>query len=88
MAQADDPERRGSVTTDRRQMLRCGGRRENDENPPELDLRIACAACGVAWASLSSVGNKGAQLMATYICPRCGHHEPRAVLKDTDQELA
>jgi transcription elongation factor Elf1 len=77
MARADDLERRVSGTTDRRHMLRCGGRRQNDDNPPELDLRVPCEVCGVAWASLSSVAHEGAQSVATYICPRCGHHEQR-----------
>jgi hypothetical protein len=68
-------ERRVSGLADRR-MLRRGGRRKDDADPDswELDLRLACEACGTGWASISSFTH-GGQPMLCIACPRCGHIE-------------
>jgi hypothetical protein len=68
-------ERRVSGLGDRR-MLRGGGRRQDDHDPWELDLRVACEACGAGWASISSF-TYGGQPTLCFACPRCGHLERR-----------
>jgi hypothetical protein len=71
------PERRVSGVADGRRFLGRGGRRANDDKTSELAVRLACEACGVAWASLHSFGYQRAQFTATYRCPRCGHLDDR-----------
>jgi hypothetical protein len=71
------PDRRGSGVADGRHILVRGGRRAKDRKTSELDVRVACEACGVAWASLSSFGYQRGQFTATYLCPRCGHLDHR-----------
>jgi hypothetical protein len=78
MAQTVALERRVSEVTDRRHVVGRGGRRTHDHRVSELDLRIACGACGGAWASLRSFAYQRGQPMASYRCRRCGHLEKRA----------
>ena len=77
MAQTASVERRVSGVADRRQILGRGGRRASDRRASELDLRVPCEACGIAWASLSSFAYERGQYMALYLCPRCGYLERR-----------
>jgi DNA-directed RNA polymerase subunit RPC12/RpoP len=69
------PERPVSGVPDRR-VLRSGGRRQDDHDSWEFELRIACEACGVGWASMSSFTYQG-QSRLSIACPRCGHLEHR-----------
>jgi hypothetical protein len=70
-------ERRVSDVTDRRRVPGRGGGRADDYRATELDLRVSCAGCGRAWASLSSFTDQRGQHVAHYLCPRCGHIESR-----------
>jgi hypothetical protein len=76
MTQTATVERRVSGVADRRQVLGRGGRRGNDQQASELDLRIACEACGLGDASLSSFRYERGQYMARYRC-QCGHFARR-----------
>jgi hypothetical protein len=75
MTSTMSPERRVSGVSDRR-MLRSGGRRQDDHDSWDFDLRIACEACGVGWASMSSSTYRGRSRLCV-ACPRCGHREHR-----------
>jgi predicted RNA-binding Zn-ribbon protein involved in translation (DUF1610 family) len=70
------PERRVSGL-DRRLISGRGGRRVGDDGTLETMSAIRCPACGLAWALIRSFGFRQGQATATYICPRCGHHEKR-----------
>ena len=70
-------ERRVSGVADRRHLFGRGGRRVSDHRPSEIEASIPCPACGVAWASINAFGYGQGEATATYICPRCGHHETR-----------
>jgi predicted RNA-binding Zn-ribbon protein involved in translation (DUF1610 family) len=67
------PERRVSGVADDRRFLGRGGRRANDDETSALAERVACQACGIAWASLRSFRSQRGRFSATYVCPRCGH---------------
>lgn len=70
-------ERRVSGVADGRRFLGRGGRRATDAKTSALAERVACEACGVAFASLSSFGYQRGQFTATYRCPGCGHLNAR-----------
>jgi predicted RNA-binding Zn-ribbon protein involved in translation (DUF1610 family) len=77
-----DPDRRVSNLLDRRETLGGGGRRAEDRLAAQFSAIIPCAACGVAWAALSSVTEtEPGQAMAVYVCPRCGQVEQRAAAR-------
>lgn len=61
----------------RRHIAGGGARRNDDKREPEIDLRIPCEACGVAWAALSAFTYDKEQAMVCYLCPRCGYIEHR-----------
>jgi hypothetical protein len=71
------PERRVSGVSDRRLVAGRGDRRIGDYQASRTSASIPCPACGIAWASLQSVGYGQGQSTATYVCPRCGHQERR-----------
>ena len=71
------PERRVFGVADRRATLSGGGRRAEDHDALEFSAIIPCLACDDASASLRSVAREGWRLVATYVCPRCGHREKR-----------
>ena len=77
MAETLSLDRRVFGEPDRRHLPRGGGRRAEDQHAPELDIRIPCEACGIAWASLSAFTHARGESMACYICPRCGYLERR-----------
>ena len=67
----------GFARLDRRQLLaRRDGRPAEDQRRSDRLLRVPCPACGIAWASLSSMAAHEGHSTATYLCPRCGHLEP------------
>jgi hypothetical protein len=70
-------ERRVSGVADRRHLFGRGGRRVGDYRAPEMSAIVPCSACGIAWASIYTFIDEQGEATATYICPRCGHHERR-----------
>lgn len=73
MAPTRAQDRRVSGTSDRR-LHRRGGRRTDDYSRFKFDLRVACEACGLGWASIRSFTRQGQSILC-FVCPQCGHLE-------------